>query len=111
MLPIPRGLLIHTVQLNDVIRDPFGMEEDKLAAVLGRVRIEPTDKIVVNEYGTDIQCTATLFIDAKSSTPEGVSVNVGQTVIWDGRRYRVQDVQRFYDQRKYHHMEVSLTDG
>lgn len=111
MQPIPRGLLIHSAQLNDVERDSFGKEEDRLVAVLERVRVEPSDKIVVNEYGTDIQCSAVLFIDARSSTPAGVSVDVGQSVVWDGRRYRVQDVQRFYDNRKYHHMEVALTDG
>ena len=59
----------------------------------------------------DVQCTANLFIDAVSSWPLGVSPSVGNSVVWEGRRYIVQDIQRLYDEHKLHHLEVELSDG
>lgn len=111
MRPIPLRLLIHEARLNDVVMDNFQSEQDSLAAMLYRVRFEPSTRVVTGANGQDVQCTATLFVDAMNSYPQGVTVSVGQSVVWDGRRYKVQDVQRLYDDRRLHHLEVELSDG
>lgn len=111
MRPIPVRLLMHTADLNNVVRDDYGAEKDVLAARLERVRIEPSARVVTSASGQDVQCVATLFVDARASWPQGVEVETGQSLIWEGRRYRVADVARLYDDRRLHHLEVELTNG
>lgn len=111
MRPIPLCLLIHRAMLSDVERDEYGNEQDKAAACLQNVRFEPSTRMVRDAAGTDIQASATLLIDARNSQPAGVTVSVGQSVQWDGRRYLVQDVARLYDENGLHHLEVDLING
>lgn len=111
MLPIPLRLLIHEATLNEVERNDYGAEQDKLIASLKYVRFEPSTRIVHTAENADVQCVATLFIDAVSSWPLGVTPSVGNSVIWEDRRYKVQDIQRLYDDNRLHHLEVELSDG
>lgn len=111
MLPIPLRLLIHEATLNEVDKNDYGAEQDKLIATLKYVRFEPSTRIVHTADNADVQCVSTLFIDAISSWPVGVSPAVGNSVVWEGRRYKVQDIQRLYDDNRLHHLEVELSDG
>lgn len=111
MLPIPLRLLIHEATLNEVVRDDYGAEQDKLIASLKYVRFEPSTRIVHTADNADVQCVSTLFIDSVSSWPLGISPTVGNSVVWEGRRYKVQDIQRLYDDNRLHHLEVELSDG
>lgn len=111
MRPIPLGLLCHTVQLSNVERDDYGDETDVLVATLHRVRVEPSAQVLVNNNGADVQCSATLFVDARRSWPVGVRVLPEQAVLWEERRFRVQAVYPLFDGRKLHHCEVALSDG
>lgn len=111
MRPMPVKLLIHAATLYDVVRDEWQNETDKLKAVVERVRIEPSQKIIVDANGSDVQCAATLFYDNRVSLPHGLYFEVGQSLFFEGDRYRVADVQCFYDGRRMHHQEVTLIDG
>jgi len=112
MRAIPRALLIHTVTLNKVNTGRYGDETDVFIAKLEHVRVEPSNKKVISATGEEIQLTATLFIDAANSTPKNIAVSTGQSVVWEGQRYKVEVVERLYDTRKqYHHMEVGLHGG
>ena len=111
MLPMPLRLLIHEAVLNEVESDSWGAEQDKFLFNLKQVRFEPSTRIVHAANGKDVQCTATLFIDSISSWPLGVTPSVGNSVVWEGRRYKVQDVARLYDDNRLHHLEVELSDG
>ena len=111
MRPMPVNLLLHAATLYDVEMDDYQHEYDKIAAVLERIRIEPSQKIIVDANGADVQCAATLFYDNRSSLPHGVYFKVGQAVFFDGERYRVADVQSFYDGTRMHHQEVTLIDA
>ena len=111
MLPIPLRLLIHEATLNEVERSDYGAEQDKLITQLYHVRFEPSTRIVHTADNQDVQCVAKLFIDGVSSWPVGVSPSVGNSVIWEGRRYKIQAIQRLYDDRGLHHLEVELSDG
>ena len=111
MLPIPLRLLIHDAVLNEVETNSWGAEQDKLLYNLKYVRFEPSTRIVHTSDNADVQCVATLFIDAVSSWPLGVTPSVGNSVLWEGRRYKVQHVQRLYDDNRLHHLEVELSDG
>lgn len=111
MLPIPLRLLIHEATLNEVVIDDLFAEQDKLLAQMYHVRFEPSTRVVVDSNGADVQCTATMFFDSVSSWPVDCVISVGNTIIWEGRRYRVRDVQRLYDDNRLHHLEVELSDG
>lgn len=111
MLPIPLRLLIHEATLYETEKNDYGAEQDKLVAALKYVRFEPSTRIVHTADNADVQCVATMFVDAVSSWPVGVRVYVGNSVVWEGRRYKVQNVQRFYDENRLHHLEVELSDG
>lgn len=111
MLPIPLRLLIHEATLNEVERSDYGGEQDKFVAQMKYVRFEPSTRIVHTADNTDVQCVATLFIDSISSWPLGITPSVGNSIIWEGRRYKVQQVQRLYDDNRQHHLEVELSDG
>lgn len=111
MLPIPLRLLIHEATLNEVVRDDYGAEQDKMIAQLKYVRFEPSTRVVRTADNADVQCTATLFIDAVSSWPVGVSPSIGNSIIWEGRRYRIEDIARQYDENRLHHLEVALSNG
>lgn len=111
MLPIPLRLLIHEATLNEVEKADYGAEQDKLIATMKYVRFEPSTRIVHTADNADVQCVATLFIDGVSSWPIGVTPTIGNSVVWEGRRYKVQDIQRLYDDNRQHHLEVELSDG
>lgn len=111
MRPMPMNMLIHNAVLYDVVLDDWQHEMDKLAAVLEHVRIEPSTSIIVDANGADVQCAATLFYDNRASNPHGLYFKVGQAVVFDNERYRVADVQCFYDGRRMHHQEVTLIDA
>lgn len=111
MRPMPVNILIHAATLFDVVTDSYQQEMDKIVAVLERVRIEPSTSIIVDANGADVQCAATLFYDNRVSQPHGLYFNVGQALMFDGNRYRVADVQCFYDGTRMHHQEVTLIDA
>ena len=50
MLPIPLRLLIHEATLNEVERDDYGTEQDKVIAQLKYVRFEPSTKIIHSRW-------------------------------------------------------------
>lgn len=111
MLPIPLKLLIHSATLHEVTRDDYGAETDKLIDTLYHVRFEPTDRITRDANGADVQLTAVMFYDAVSSHPVGLSPSVGNSILWDGRRYIVRGIKRLYDDYRLHHLEVELSNG
>lgn len=108
---IPAHLLIHSATLFDVEKDQWGDSQDKIVSELVRVRFEPSTRLIKDAYGTDIQCTALLFVDMVNSYPANLVISVGQAILWNGQRYIVQDVRRLYDEIKLHHLEVDLSDG
>lgn len=111
MQPMPVGLMIHSAALNNVVVDDYQQESDVLAANLSRIRIVPSTEVIVDANGSDVQCSATMYVDMVVSYPRNVDVQVGQSVVWRGIRYRVAVVQQRYDESKLHHLEVKLIDA
>lgn len=111
MPPISRDLLIHDVDLNAVEKNKFGEETDRLIDHLYFVRIEPSNEVVVTNDNANVQCTGKMFVDSCNTIPVGVPIVVGNTVVWDGNRYRVRKVDQYFDNVRLHHTEVLLSDG
>ena len=111
MRPIPRSLLIHTATLEEAERDAYGDATYTTLATLSMVRVEPVTRQVLTGTDTQTQLTLLLMVDAKNSSPqaENLRIATGQHVTWGGMRYRVETVERLFDGRRLHHMEVGLS--
>lgn len=82
------------------------MSEEHIS--LGRIRLEPSGRIVRDKNSAEIQLAATMFYDCKNSTPGGLSFFVDDIVIFNGQKYQVKVVEPLYDNRKLHHYEMGL---
>ena len=115
MIPIPRRLLIHSCALvTELPKDKWGnVLTDSVA--LSHVRVEPCAKVVKSADGVDVQLSAVLFFDMRTSFPRltffklpGDGGCERQTVIFEGRRYVVGSIERLYDTKGVHHLEIGL---
>ena len=115
MIPIPRRLLIHSCELvTELPKDKWG-NVSTVSEKLSCVRIEPCAKVVKGADGVDVQLSAVLFFDCRASIPRSAVFKMPgdggcerQTVIFDGRRYVVGSIERLYDTKGVHHLEIGL---
>lgn len=115
MIPIPRRLLIHSCELiTEFSKDKWGNVSTE-SVVISCVRIEPCAKVVKGADGVDVQLSAVLFFDCRSSIPRSAVFKMPgdggcerQTVIFEGRRYVVGSIERLYDTKGVHHLEIGL---
>lgn len=115
MIPIPRRLLIHSCELvTELPKDKWG-NVSTVSEKLSCVRVEPCVKVVKGADGVDVQLSAVLFFDTHTSCPRSAVFKLSgdggcerQTVIFDGRRYVVGSIERLYDTKGVHHLEIGL---
>ena len=115
MIPIPRRLLIHSCELvTEFSKDKWG-NVSTVSETISCVRIEPCAKVVKGADGVDVQLSAVLFFDTHTSCPRSAVFKMPgdggcerQTVIFEGRRYVVGSIERLYDTKGVHHLEIGL---
>lgn len=115
MMPIPKSLLIHSCELiTELAGDKWGNAKGASES-LSNVRIEPSARTAKDSAGVTVQLSAMLFFDCKNSMPNSAVFKLPgdggcerQAVIFEGRRYVVGSVDRLYDGRRLHHLEVGL---
>lgn len=109
MTPIPRALLIHTVQIQTVTsKDDWGKETLSDKSELRYVRLDPSTKYVKDKSNNEIQLAAVLFYDCRNSRPRGQVFYDGQVITFNNERYRVKLVEPLYDGRRLHHYEIGM---
>ena len=109
MRPIPKGLLIHAVQLQTVTgKDAWGKETLSDPVQLQHVRMEPSTRYVRDKSNNEIQLAAVLFYDCHNSVPREQVFSDGQVIDFNGEKYRIQLVEPLYDGRRLHHYEMGL---
>lgn len=108
MKPIPKSLLIHSAELQEVVEDEWQNEKVQSSTALMRVRIEPMSKLVTSSNNRTVTLSATLFYDCRNSRPAGVEFKQGQRLVFNGREYTVETIEQLYDNRGLHHLEVGL---
>ena len=109
MKPIPKALLIHKVDLQEVSeKDEWGKEDVSDPVSLRYVRVEPSTKYVKDKDHNEIQLAAVLFFDCHNSRPRGQTFSDGQILFFNGEKYRTQLVEPLYDGRRLHHYELGL---
>lgn len=109
MKSIPRKLLIHTVAQGyaPVNADGYGDKNTK-KRTLYCVRVEPSSKLVKSKDNNELQLTSVMFYDCQNSMPRGVVFAQGNTIEFDGSTYHVETLDKIYDNRKLHHIELGL---
>lgn len=109
MKPIPKKLLIHSVELMEVnTANSWQEEETKTIANLKYVRIEPSSKLITAKDNRQVTLAATLLYDCRNSRPAGVEFKQGQKIIWNGIEHVIETIEPLYDGEKLHHYELGL---
>lgn len=113
MKPIPKSLLPHSVMLHKKVNAGGRFEEDSLdsGTKLTYVRMEPSNRIIRDKNNAEIQLAATLFYDCKNSSPNNISFNTDDVIVFNGQNHRIQIVEPLYDRRKLHHYELGLVSN
>lgn len=106
--PIPCSLLIHSAVLYQVSENAWQSETRTELAQLSHVRIEPASRLVVGKDNRSAEISAVLFYDCRNSRPRAIEFAEGQRVEFGGKLYRIQSIDRIYDNRRLHHLEVGL---
>lgn len=108
MKPLPKHWLIHSAVLKTQIGEDGWQSPTHTEQAIGRIRIEPSGRFVTDKENRQIQLAATLFYCCRNSVPRGVEFVEGQKLVFDGRKYQVETVEKLYDGRRLHHYEVGL---
>lgn len=107
MKPIPKSLLIHTAILYEVTENSWQEQQENKIAKLSRVRFEPCLKAVVTNDNRSVTLSAVLFYDIRNSAPS-VAFEYGQIVEFDSEKYRIEAIEKLYDGKRLHHLEIGL---
>lgn len=109
MKAIPKYLLIHTAQIQDVAEsDAWGKTVLSEPVQLRYVRLEPSTKYVRDKQNQEIQLAAVLIYDCKNSLPVRLSFSDGQIITFNGEVYQIQLIEPLFDGRRLHHYELGL---
>lgn len=109
MYPIPKSLLIHTVTLLKTTReDRWGNRKEQEEIRLQHVRMEPSGKVVRDKNNAELQLSAILIYDCKNSRPKNVEFEVDAGILFNGQKYKLQDIEALYDKKKLHHYELGV---
>lgn len=111
MRPIPRALLIHsaTHKYGVPADDGWGNLTHPDTRTLEFVRFEPSTKLVMTKDNKEVQLSAVMFFDCVNSVPAAAEFVLGDQIIFDGRTYHVEMIDKLYDGQKKHHYEVGLS--
>jgi len=88
--------------------DRWGNKKETKETRLQHVRMEPSVKIIRDKNNAELQLSATLIYDCKNSRPKEVEFHVDDGILFNGQRYKIQDIEPFYDKKKLHHYEIGV---
>lgn len=107
--PIPKKLLIHSVIYTEKT-DGDGWNDSSTPApiTIDRVRVDASTSLNRSSNRQDINADHVLFIDRVHSS-QFFRMKEGSTVEFNGREWKVDTVQEFYDfKNQPHHYEIGL---
>lgn len=111
MKPIPCKLLIHSATVITETPDPENVFEERTiesTVALSRVRVEPSSSLTVGKQNEQVRVSARLFYDCHNSRPSGFDFEHAQRIEFDGDRYNITNIGKFYDESGLHHYEVEM---
>lgn len=109
MKPIPKNLLIHSafaIELGE--RERWEEPTEKKRTKLSRLRIEPSSTLRISKSNQQVQLAAVLFYDCRNSSPKDFDFSDVDKIEFEGEQYNIVSIQKQYDDKKLHHLEVEL---
>lgn len=109
MKPIPKNLLIHSayaIKLGEPERWEAAPEIGRTK--LSRIRMEPSSTLRISKTNEQVQLSGVLFYDCRNSRPKDYDFSHADKIEIDGVQYNIVGVQKHYDDKKLHHLEVEL---
>ena len=104
--PIPKELLIHTIEYYAYLHDDAFGEAYEEPITIEFVRFEPSSKLVKSSANESIQGVGVFFLDYVHTYPFVVPSDKSKFVL-NGREYFVKQVDELYaDTATIHHLEV-----
>lgn len=109
MMRIPRQLLIHSAYADSgTTKDMWGAESYKTRTELSFIRVAATTKLSMDKSNNQVQLSAVLIYDCRSSRPRNFDFNIVDRIVFSGTSYRIVRIDPKYDGRQLHHYEVEL---
>lgn len=107
--PIPKKLLIHSIEYEEFKEDGSFGEEFEPRETIGNVLVQPKTEIRRDLYEEEVQINAVIFLDA-TNTPKFKPLKEKSKVHFNGREWRVVSCDALYafDPAKPHHYEVKI---
>ncbi|ARW58272.1 hypothetical protein CON15_04960 [Bacillus cereus] len=110
--PIKKKLLCHTVKYSAYkgVSSGWGGAEGtyKPAIDLKFVRVQEVSGVIQTAQGEALGSKTIMFMDAKHTPYDLMSVNLKSKVVFHGREFLVKDIKYMYDATLLHHLEVEL---
>lgn len=109
MRSIPRELLIHSAEVRTPLsEDSFGNVILSEGVQLKYVRIDSVRGCGYEGMRKSGKSSAVLIYDGRNSLPRGFEFSLGQRVYFGGAEYTVVSVEKYFEKRLPHHIEVGL---
>ncbi|HFJ9375105.1 TPA: putative minor capsid protein [Bacillus nitratireducens] len=114
IIPIPRHLLIHTVEYHEYIGedDTWGGSSASYAPpiTLKHVRVQPNEKVYNATTGDSVTFQSILFHDAVNSSPADQTFKEKSKIVWNGKEMFIKEVEPHYttNPNRPHHTELYL---
>lgn len=107
--PIPKRLLIHTIEYEEFVKDGSFGEEFAPRESIESVLVQPKTEIRRDMYQEEIQIDAVIFLDAVN-TPKFKPLKEKSKVHFNGREWRVVACDALYTFNPAipHHYEVKI---
>lgn len=106
--PIPRQLLIHTVEYEEYLNDDGWGDEFAEKVTIERVRMDVNEKVSRSQTSSGTKATNILFVDRTHSSPYP-KFKKKSKIYWDGDEYEIDSVKALYDSDQVpHHYELGL---
>lgn len=70
--------------------------------------MEPSSTLRISKSNEQVQLAAVLFYDCRNSRPKNFDFSRADRIKFEGAQYNIVSVQRHYDDKKLHHLEVEL---
>ena len=86
---------------------------DSISFKLSKIRVDATKSEYLSNQGSEPSSSATMYFVLGLSLLDGKRGNplfdLGDEIVFDNQRYRINGIKRSFDALKAHHIEVSLS--
>lgn len=105
--PMPKAILIHSVQYKEYIGEDRYGKEYKEPIILEDVLIQPVSSINKSNDINTVAYNSLMFYDCTNSKPRNINFTKDSIIVFNGEEMRINKVNSIYT-FKLHHYELEL---